>query len=131
MRISVFCLTLNLLLVALLVGPFGAAGMAVSNTLSSYVNIALLVYALKRKLRRFELGRLWAQFAPALGAALIAAVVAWALAEGWVEQLGHATVASRLGGVFVPAAAAGFVYLGICLWARVSAARDIVGLLRR
>ena len=45
-------------------------------------------------------------------------------------ELGHATLALKMGEVFAPMAAAGVVYLGLTLWLKVPAAKDVIGLVK-
>jgi peptidoglycan biosynthesis protein MviN/MurJ (putative lipid II flippase) len=66
-----------------------------------------------------------------LGAAALAGLVAWALNAWWTRQLGHATLWFRLGQVFVPMTGATLIYFGVSLWARVPAAEEMLGFLRR
>jgi len=54
MVISVTCLGLNLFFAAWLVFPFRQGGLGIANTMSSLVNVALLFYALKKKLGRLD-----------------------------------------------------------------------------
>jgi len=131
MRISVFCLALNLLFVLLLLPAYRAAGLGVANTLSSIFNVGCLCYALRRKLGRLEWGPLRKSLGVLLGAAVLAGLVAWALNAGWARQFGHATLWFRLGQVFVPMTGATSIYFGVSLWARVPAAEEMLGFLRR
>src|SRR5439155_9607749 len=55
MKISVFCLFLNLGFAVWLVHPYREAGLGVANTLSATLNMALLLFALRRKLSRLGL----------------------------------------------------------------------------
>jgi putative peptidoglycan lipid II flippase len=68
MRISVFTLAVNFMFAALflLALRLGAAGLALANTLSSTMNLCLLLYALRRKLKRLDLEPLRATFAASL-----------------------------------------------------------------
>jgi putative peptidoglycan lipid II flippase len=131
MRVSVFCLALNLVFVGLFLPGFGAAGLGVANTLSSVFNVACLSYSLRRKLGRLDWGSLRAGFGASLGAAVVAGVMAWVFSGWWARQFGYASVGLRLGHVFLPLTAATLTYLGISWWARVPAAREAIGLLRR
>src|SRR5438552_11485589 len=58
MRVSIACLSINLILAFFLIGPYEAAGLGVANTLSATLNVALLLYALRRKLGTLELAEL-------------------------------------------------------------------------
>jgi putative peptidoglycan lipid II flippase len=131
MKISVFCLGTNLVLVLILVEPFRAAGLGVANTFTSFLNFGLLTYGLRRKLGRLELGELRKSLSPALAAALLAGLVAWGLSRSWQSSLGHSTLLLRVGAVFVPMIAAGMIYWCVTLWAGVPAARDMIQLVSR
>ncbi len=132
MRVSIFCLAVNLVLTVyflfgLSMGP-GALGLA--NSLSSFCNLALLTFALRKKLRTLEMTSSLEQL-PALGAATIAAgLLAWTLRVVWQAHLGHAGLALKLGEVFVPMIAATALYLGLSLWLKVPAAREILAFVR-
>jgi putative peptidoglycan lipid II flippase len=127
MRVSVFCLTLNVLFAAMfLIGlGLGAAGLAVANSITSAVNLGLLLYALRRKLARLDLAPLRESLAASVGAASLAGVVAWTALWGMDTVWGHATVLKRLGAVFVPMMLGMTVYGAVCQRAGVPAAREI------
>jgi len=130
MRISVFCLALNLVFAVFLLLPYQAAGLALANTMSSVFNVGLLLYALRRKLGRLELGEIRRHLGALLGAAILAGGVAWATASFWTTRLGHATLVLQLGHVFVPITLATLVYFGVSRWAKVPAALEIAGFVR-
>lgn len=129
MRISVFCLGLNLIVSAALVWRFKQGGLGLANTATSAVNVWLLTYALRRKLRTLNLGAVRAAFWRLGALALAAGALAWALWQGWERALGHDTLPLKLGAVFVPAGIAGGLYLAAAWALRMSAARDMAALL--
>ena len=131
MRISIVCLTVNLLFALWLVQPYRAAGLGVANTLSATLNTALLIYALRRKLARLELMSLVNTLLLLVPNAVLAGLVAGALAWLWNQQLGHATLAMKLGMVFVPGGIAGLVYFLVALWLKVPAAREMFTAVRQ
>jgi putative peptidoglycan lipid II flippase len=108
-RISICCLVLNLGFALWLVRPYREAGLAVANTLSASFNVLLLIYALRRKLARLELGSLSRTLRVLVPAAVAAGAVAWFLGRLWTSKLGHDTLPVKLGAVFVPSAIAGLV----------------------
>jgi putative peptidoglycan lipid II flippase len=127
MRVSVFCLAVNILLTAmfLLALDLGAAGLAVANSMTSYLNLALLLYALRRKLAHLGLAPLGRTLLPSLGAAVLAGLCAWGLAS-WLEQrMGHAGIGVRMLQVFAPLIVAGLAYGLLCYWAGVPAVKEI------
>jgi putative peptidoglycan lipid II flippase len=126
MKISIFCLLVNLILAAILIVPLKQGGLGIANTLTSACNVALLFFALRKKLGRLEMGSLRQSLLPLTVAGGVAALIAWLSCELWEQELGHATVALKIGAVFVPAVIAGAAYLAITLGARIPAAKEIV-----
>ena len=128
MKISLLCLALNLGFAFWLVQPYREAGLGVANTLSATLNLALLVYALRRKLSRLGLTGLVHTLLVLVPDAVLAGMVAAALAWLWDKQLGHATLLLKLGMVFVPGGIAVLVYWLVALWLKVPAAQEMTGL---
>lgn len=131
MRISVFCLTLNLALALLLVWRFKEGGLGAANSITSGVNAALLLYALRRKMNKLELQSLRATLLPLGIATLVAGVFAWVGMRGWEQSLGHQTLALKLGAVFAPATGAALIYWLVAAWLKVPAAKEVSDLLLR
>jgi len=129
MKISIFCLVVNLGLALWLVQPYHEAGLAVANTLSASLNTALLVYALRRKLSRLELSGLVRTLLVLVPDAILAGVVAALLARVWGQHLGHDTLLIRIGAVFIPGGVAVLAYWLVALWFKVPAARETTDLL--
>jgi putative peptidoglycan lipid II flippase len=131
MRISIFCLAVNLLLTVVLLFGFklGPGALGLANTLSSTCNLALVVYALRKKLRTLEMKETAAQW-PALAAVgLVAGLTAWTARVFWQIHWGHAGLVARLGEVFVPMIAASALYFGISWWRKLGSAGEICRLL--
>src|ERR1041385_3520519 len=131
MRISVFCLGLNLVFALLLVRAHREAGLAAANTASALFNLVLLLYCLRRKLSRLGMAEFPRTILTLLGAAAVAGAIAFILSGLWENRLGHSTLPLKLGAVFVPGGIAGLVYWSLAFWARVPAARDVWGLAHR
>ncbi len=135
MKISIFCLALNLILAFFFVKHFqqarigGEAGLGIANTLSATCNLLLLAYALRRKLTRLDLGDFKRTLFALLAAALLAGTVAAVASSLWGRHLGHTTLALKLGAVFVPGTIAGVIYWLLALFLKVPAAREITDLL--
>ncbi len=129
MRISVLCLVLNLVFAFWLVQPYREAGLGVANTLSASLNLALLVYALRRKLKDLRLQEVGQTLLVLVPAAALGSVIAGVLGWLWERKLGHGTLPAKLGAVFVPGGIAVLVYWLAALWAKVPAARDTADLL--
>jgi putative peptidoglycan lipid II flippase len=130
MKISVFCLTINLLFAAIMLFVFhlGPGALGLANTLSAACNLFLLVFALNKKLRSLEMKEIVAQL-PALAAAgLTAGLVAWRGALLWQDHVGHASLLPRLGEVFLPMTAATAVYFALSWWMNITSAREMIGL---
>jgi putative peptidoglycan lipid II flippase len=129
MRISVFCLGVNLLFAVLLIHPYRAAGLGLANTATSFLNLGLLCYSLRRKLGRLELGQMRGSLLALLPAALLAGIVGWWLSDLWESRLGHAGLLLKFGSVFAPVLPATLLYWGTAYWLGVPAARDMANLL--
>ena len=133
MKISIACLLLNLGVSALLVIPLHQGGLGIANTLTSGVNVALLTFALRKRLARLDLEPLRQTLLPLAAAGAAALLTAW-LGRDWWEhwEAGrrHVGIALKIGAVFAPALVAGLVYLGLALAFRVPAAREMWALAR-
>lgn len=125
MRVSVFCLLLNIVVSGALLFPFREAGLGAANTATSLVNVSLLFYALRRKLKTLDMGPVLRMLPALVGSAVVAGVIAWGLARIWTQRLGHGTLLLKLGEVFVPIAAASAVYLALNLWLKTGYADDL------
>ncbi len=130
MKISVFCLGLNLVVAFWLVRYFqgsmhGEVGLAIANTASACVNVTLLTYALRRKLSRLGLSSLRNTLLALALNAVLAGVLAAALYGLWDQHFGHRALAAKLGAVFLPGLAAGLVYWLGALWMKVPAAQEM------
>ena len=124
---------MNLILTSFLLFGFklGAGALGLSNTISSSLNVALLAFALRKKLKTLALTEFLKQLPAVAGAGVAAAAVAWLAFNFWDQRLGHTQLFVRLGAVFVPAILASVVYFSITLWCKVSAAGELVGLVSR
>jgi putative peptidoglycan lipid II flippase len=131
MKISVLCLGLNLIFAIWLVQSQRAAGLAIANTMSAAINLLLLTYALRRKLSRLGLEAVKRTLLILIPNALFAGLIAVLLFRGWESRFGHAHLWAKLGGVFVPGGIAGAIYWLIALGAKVPAAEDVLGLMRK
>ena len=109
-RISICCLILNLVLTALFLGPLEQAGMGLANSMTAAMNAGLLLYALRRKLGRLDFQRLQGSVFALAGVGLAAGGTAWAVFRAWDSYFGHQSFGTKVGGVFVPATAAGIIY---------------------
>jgi putative peptidoglycan lipid II flippase len=131
MKISVFCLVLNTLIMLPLIWYFQQAGMGAANTLSGICNVALLTFALRKKLKHLEMAPLRAQLAKLAAATTAAGGTAWTILFLWSNKLGHDGPWLKLGEVFAPMLAATLVYFGIAFALRIPFAHDVVALLRK
>jgi putative peptidoglycan lipid II flippase len=132
MRISVFCFGINLVFTAFFLygarlGP-GALGLA--NSLSSVFNLGLLIYALRKKLKTLAMTEVLAQLPRLALAGLVAGLLAWNGRLLWENHLRHATLALKLGQVFVPMILATAVYFALGLWLRIPSAGEILRVLQ-
>ena len=128
MRISIFCLAMNILFTALFLfglrlGP-GALGLA--NSLSSACNLGLLIFALRKKLRTLDMAETVAQLPRLAVAGVIAGLLAWNGRLLWDGYLSHATLPLKLGEVFVPMIAATAVYFALGLWFKIPSGAEML-----
>ena len=134
MQISAVCLVLNLIIVVPLIFAFPrghqAGALGVANVISSLVNVALLSYALKRKMPKWRFAPLVKPLIGMLLSAGTAGVFAWFLHAEWMTRIGNETVLFKIGEVFTPSIAAALVYWGITSAIGVREARDFVSLVR-
>ena len=130
MKISVFCLFVNAIFAAGLIWHFrSAASLAIANTLSAFINVGLLFYALRRKLAKLDPVELMRQLPSMVGAAILAGAVAWGLGQFWETQLGHVSLLLKIGATFVPIFGAVLVYFGLAWWLKVPYMHDLLMLL--
>jgi putative peptidoglycan lipid II flippase len=127
MKISVVCLTLNLLLAVALVWRFKQGGLGIANSLTSLVNVGLLLYALRRKLKTLDMASLRRPVLQLVLLALLAGAIAFAGWLWWEKALGHDNLALKIGAVFVPAAIAGGIYWLAALACKIPAAQEMTG----
>jgi putative peptidoglycan lipid II flippase len=125
MRISVVCLSLNLLFVFFLVSPLRQAGLGLANTMSAGFNLWLLAYALRRTMPKLDFAPVWMPLRHVGSAGLAAGIIAWLTYAFWERQWGHHTLLEKLGEVFLPLSLAGSVYWAVCFWLKVPQAREI------
>jgi len=131
MKISVFCLALNLIFAIYLVRQYREAGLAIANTISAIFNTGLLFYTLRRKLKRLEMQGLIGNVMALIGIATVAGAGAWFAFRAWDHAIGHEGLYARIGAVFVPGIIAGVTYWLLALVAKVPAAMEVTGLVRR
>jgi putative peptidoglycan lipid II flippase len=126
MKISIACLTLNLLLAGVFVGPLRQGGLGLANTLTSVCNVCLLLFALRKKLGKLEMESLQSKSLLLAVFALVAGAISlggWWL---WESNVGHGTLALKIGAVFVPATIAGCLYWMAALAFRIPEAAEIL-----
>jgi putative peptidoglycan lipid II flippase len=129
MKISIFCLFINLLFAVLMVQRFREVGLGVANTISAVFNASLLLFALRKKLSKLEMADLQGHVAKLLGSAIVAGLVARFAYQWFDGHFGHATFRMKLGGVFVPMAIGGGVCFGLALAMRVPYVHDMFAML--
>ncbi len=129
MKISIVCLVLNLIFTLLLVWPLRQAGLGLANTLTAIFNVAFLFFALRRKLKTFEISELRRNIIPLLMAVAVAGAVAWFASHFWEKRVGHEYISQKIGAVFVPMILAAGVYFSLALLFKIPSAREIFVLL--
>src|SRR6185503_12677698 len=107
------------------------AGLGAANTITAFVNVSLLVFALRKKLARLEMGALRRPLIALLVASAAAAVFAWGMQFVWEQTLGHHNPWLKLGHVFVPMGVASLVYFAAAFSLRVPFTHDFIALARK
>lgn len=131
MKVSVFCLVMNLLLTVAFVFPMQQAGLGLANTISSWINVWLLHRALKKKLNALDLAEFHRSAGPTALAAFVACAVAYGVWWLWNARIGHATTWLRIGEVFVPLLISIAVYWAVALPMKIASAHEMIDLIRR
>ena len=126
MKISIFCLLVNFALACWLMLPLREGGPGIANTATSAINVLLLVVALRKKLGRLDMQELRLTLMPLVLTAATAGLIAWFGWRGWEKYIGHATIALRIGAVFVPAGIAGSFYIITALKLKIPAAHELM-----
>jgi putative peptidoglycan lipid II flippase len=126
MKISIACLMLNLALAGVLVGPLRQGGLGVANTLTSVCNVCLLLFALRKKMGKLEMESLQTRTLLLTGFALLAGAISFGSWWLWESNIGHLTLALKIGAVFVPAFVAGCLYWMAALAFRIPEAAEIL-----
>jgi putative peptidoglycan lipid II flippase len=126
MKISVACLVLNLALAGALVVPLRQGGLGIANTVTSICNVWLLSFALRKKLGTLEMEPVRKTFLPLAFAGIVAGAIAWFGWQFWENSIGHATIALKIGAVFVPAILAGTIYGILALAFKIPASKEML-----
>ena len=130
MKISAFCLVLNVVLAFWTVRSLREGGMGLANTMSAAVNVYLLIFGLKKKMSKLQFADLRSVLLQMVGAGILAGILAYGTSYLWETRVGGGTLFQRIGAVFVPIGVAALSYFGALLWMRVPQAHDIMQLLR-
>ena len=125
MKISLVCLAINFAAACALLGPLREGGPGVANSVTSCLNAALLLFALRKKLGKLELASLRKDLGLLVPLTLLAGFCAWESRQLWENNYGHATLALKIGAVFVPAGIAGGIYWLAALAGKVPAAKEM------
>jgi putative peptidoglycan lipid II flippase len=133
MKVSIFCLALNLVLTAyFLIGlGMGPGALGLANTATSFCNLGLLAFGLRKKLKTLEMRPCLEHLPALIGAAVAAGMAAWTTRLFWQAHYGHANFAARAGEVFIPMILASALYLLLNVWLKVPSAREILAFVRR
>ena len=125
MKISLVCLTINFIAACLLLQPLSEGGPGIANTVTSAINVGLLLFALRKKLGKLEMQPLRESLRTLLLATVVAGIIAWSSWQCWEKFIGHQTILLQIGAVFVPAGIAGGIYLLIALLCKIPAAKEM------
>jgi putative peptidoglycan lipid II flippase len=128
MKTSVFCLAVNIIITILLIKPLQQKGMALANTMTAFLNVYLLSFALKKKLKQNGLERILPYIIKTLIIGIISGVAAWLVFKLWEGKIGHANIWQRLGEVFIPISISVALYFALALLLKIGSANEIVRL---
>jgi putative peptidoglycan lipid II flippase len=131
MKISIVCLTLNIVFALFLIGPLQEAGLGLANTMSAGFNVWLLSYALRLKLKSLEMATLRRSFLVMFGAAVLGGESALLVSQVWEKTLGHHDPFMKIGAVFVPMTVACLLYWSVTYWLKVEPALEAAHLIGR
>ena len=126
MKISIVCLVINFAISCLLIQPLREGGPGIANIFTSFINVGLLLFALRKKLAKLELESLRQTILPLALAGILAGTISWFGWQLWENKIGHATLALKTGAVFVPAIAAGLVYGMVAVAFKIPAAKEML-----
>jgi len=125
MKISIVCLTVNFAVTCALLKPLREGGPGIVNTLTSCLNMGLLLFALRKKLGKLELESLRKSLPTLALMTIFAGLVAWESWRLWESSIGHGNMALKIGAVFVPAGIAGLAYWLAALAFKIPAAKEM------
>jgi putative peptidoglycan lipid II flippase len=131
MKISVFCLAVNAVITLPLVWFISEAGLGIANTITGFINVSLLTFALRKKLARLEMEPLRKHLVSLFICTVVAAVFTWGTKYFWEARLGHGTLWLKLGEVFVPMFSATLIYFAAAFLLRLPFAHDVMALVRK
>jgi putative peptidoglycan lipid II flippase len=125
MKISMVCLTINFTAACILMLPLREGGPGIANTITSLINVGLLLFALRKKLGKLDMAPLRAALRPLVLATLLAGVIAWCGWNYWERTFGHDSIPLKIGAVFVPAGIAAGIYWLIAILCKIPAAKEM------
>jgi putative peptidoglycan lipid II flippase len=126
MLVSLFSIVVNYAANALLVGPLGHAGLALSTSAVALANFALLLVLMRRKIGRIEGRRLVRSVAKIVLASALMAAAAWLVSRPVAAQLGLDGFALYLAQVVAAIAVALAVFYLACRMLRVEELEEAV-----
>lgn len=129
MLISIVCLALNLFFSAWLIFPFRQGGLGIANTMSSLINVALLLYSLNKKMKHLDLKPLQNKLLTMAFCAALSGITAWMTSRYWEDRLGHGSLGMSIGAVFIPILTASLVYWVASLAGGIGEAKEMKALL--
>jgi putative peptidoglycan lipid II flippase len=128
--LGIIAMVVNIIAMVLLVGPLAHGGLAFATTIAAFVNMILLFYILRRRLRQMD-G--WAMFwtsVKSLVASLFMAGVIWVWSEWLIPLIGVRMLGSFI--VLVTGTLIGFiVYAGMVKLLRMDEFKQVMGLVQR
>jgi len=129
-KVAVISMLTNIVLSIILMGPLKHGGLALSNSLASWLNFSLLFFFLRKRLGGVEGRRITVTFLKVLMASVLMGIFGYALLHGkpWEEGGRQIMKGLYLGGTIL---ACIVLYFGISLVTKTEEAKVITGILRK
>lgn len=128
--LGIISMIANIVFMFLLVKPLQAGGLALATSLAAVVNMFLLFYVLRKRLRQIDGWRILRTSLQTLGASALMGAVVWLWNRGLTPYLGSGTVGSIL--ILVTGTSLGaLVFAGVAKGLRMEEFTQTLGMIRQ
>ncbi len=129
-KVAVVALLTNILLSLFLMHPLRHGGLALANSLSSWLNFSILFYLLRKRLGGVDGRRIFKTFIKVAGVSLLMGTSVWFVSRGELWQ-GSGRILLKALYLFLMIAAATFVFFALSVIFRIQEYREIRDLFKR